>query len=261
VLRVEADGLVYYRFDGLQSGSHLRHGIFTRLGGVSRPPWHSLNVGASVGDDPQAVHENHCRIYRTLALSGERRTTAYQVGGNRVARVSSADVGRIIPGTDALVTDVPGVPLVMRFADCLPLVLYDQIRGVAALVHAGWKGTVSHIAAATVRFMSAHFGTRPADIIAGVGPGIGPCCYEIGPDVIGLVRQNLPFPGLLETEGNGSVHFDLWEANRVLLAQAGVGQIEVAGLCTACHTDEWFSHRAEHGRTGRFAAVVALEET
>ncbi len=254
---LEDEGVVFYQFAGLQS-DHLRHGVFSRLGGVSQPPWHSLNVGAFVGDDPEAVRINHRRIYRLLDVPPERRATARQAGGTRVAHVTRRGVGQTYAGTDSLLTDLPGVPLIMRFADCLPIILHDPLRGVAGIVHAGWKGTVGRIAEATIKSMSGHYNCRAADIRAGIGPGIGPCCYEIGPDVSQLVRRHLPFPGLLSHRGNGRAHLDLWEANRALLAQAGVREIEVAGICTACDTESWFSHRAEKGQTGRFAAVVAL---
>lgn len=257
--RLEDGGVVFYQFAGLQN-DRLRHGIFSRLGGVSQSPWDSLNVGAFVGDDPEAVRINHQRVYRLLDLPPERRATARQIGGARVAHVTRRGVGQTYAGTDSLLTDLPGVPLIMRFADCLPIILHDPVRGVVGIVHAGWKGTVGRIAEATVQSMTGHYGCRPADIRAGIGPGIGPGCYEIGPDVGQLVRQRLPFPGLLDPSGNGKAHLDLWEANRALLARAGVGKIEIAGICTACDTESWFSHRAEKGRTGRFAAVVALTD-
>ncbi|NOZ06828.1 MAG: peptidoglycan editing factor PgeF [Chloroflexi bacterium] len=260
VLRCEKQGVVFYQFTMLGNNGLFSHGIFSRRGGVSRPPWHSLNVGRTVGDDAAAVQTNHQRIYNTLNLPAAHRATARQVGGAQVACVTEEDAGYIFPATDALVTNVPGVPLVMRFADCLPIVLYDRVQGVAGLVHAGWKGTVRRIVQAAVQTMTRKYGCLPANIRAGIGPGIGPCCYEVGADVIRLVRQELPYPRLLESRAHGHAHLDLWEANRVLLAETGVTQIELAGLCTACHTDEWFSHRREHGRTGRFAVVIALEQ-
>ena len=258
VLRRESRGIVYYEFTSLGNSGLLSHGIFSRLGGVSSPPWHSLNVGGGVGDNVAAVQANHRRIYGTLNLPAEHHATARQVGGDRVACVTAREAGHTFPATDALVTNVPGIPLVMRFADCLPIMLYDPVQGVAGLVHAGWKGTVLRIVQAAVQTMAQNYGCLPANIRAGIGPGIGPCCYEVGADVMHLVQQELPYPRLLAQE-DGGVHLDLWEANRALLAETGVGQIEIAGLCTACHTEEWFSHRREKGRTGRFAAVLALQ--
>ncbi len=120
-------------------------------------------------------------------------------------------------------------------------------------------GTVRGTARVAVEAMRTHFGCRPADIRAGIGPSIGPDHYQVGADVVAQVRQAFEDPGSLFQQRNGSVHFDLWAANRKMLENAGVEQIETAGICTACHTEDWFSHRLERGRTGRFGAVVALE--
>jgi len=160
---------------------------------------------------------------------------------------------------DAIITDNPGVTLFMRFADCVPILLYDPSRRAVGIAHAGWQGTLKGVAAETVRSMQSAFGSRPDEILAGIGPSIGPDHYEIGPDVIARVRET--FDGdarsLLLADGERT-HFDLWAANWLLLERAGVRGVEVAGLCTACHTRDWYSHRAEEGRTGRFGALIAL---
>jgi YfiH family protein len=163
--------------------------------------------------------------------------------------------------TDALVTDVPGVFLMLRFADCVPVLFHDPVRQAVGLAHAGWRGTVSHIARATVEKMVDAFGCSPADIRAGIGPSIGPCCYEVGPEVVSAAQKAFPDAPFVLQRGSGERwHFDLWAANHHQLAAAGVTEIELSGLCTACRTDEWFSHRAEGGRTGRLAAVIGLRE-
>jgi YfiH family protein len=175
--------------------------------------------------------------------------------------VGQEDKGRVCPRTDALITATPGVPLMLRFADCVPILFYDPARKVVGLAHAGWRGTVAGIAQATVEAMGRTFGCRPQDMIAGIGPAIGPCCYTVGADVVQAVRQ--AFPGgseRLTHRAGGHWQLDLWSANQVQLAECGVGQIEVAGLCTACHTEEWFSHRATGGKTGRFGVLAGLWE-
>jgi len=257
VLRYEINGLVYYRFANLASYDEVFHGVFTRLGGVSNPPYHSLNAGHLVGDDHQAVEANHDLICQALGIPRRDIATAHQVHGSRVALVGPEARGRVIPATDALVTDVPGVALMLRFADCLPVLLYDPVRRAIGLAHAGWKGTIEGIAAKTALAMMEAYGSHPSDIIAGLGPCIGPCCYQVGSEVIELVKAKFnPWQGLLRLQGDNSVHFDLWEANRRQLAELGVEEIEMIELCTACRTDEFFSHRAEGGRTGRFAVVL-----
>jgi hypothetical protein len=149
----------------------------------------------------------------------------------------------------------------MRFADCVPLVLYDARRHAAGLVHAGWLGTVRKAAAAAVQAMNRVYGSRPADLQAGIGPSIGPDHYEVGADVQARVREAFgeASEAFLQDVG-GRLHFDLWSANRWLLEREGVDNVEVAEVCTACQPADWYSHRGERGRTGRFGAIVALAE-
>lgn len=259
MLRHEINGLVYYHFANLASRNEVVHGVFTRLGGASSSPYDALNVGHFVGDERGAVETNHDLICQALGISRKDITAAQQVHGSQVALVGLGDRGRVIPATDALVTDAPGVALLLRFADCLPVLLYDPVRRAIGLAHAGWRGTVKRIAAKTASAMLEAYGSRPADIVAGLGPCIGPCCYQVGTEVIEAVRAKFnPWRGLLRPQGDGSLHFDLWEANRRQLAELGIADIEVSQLCTACRTDEFFSYRAEGGHTGCFAVVLGM---
>lgn len=260
--RITHGPLAYYRFHSFPAGDGLVHGMFTRLGGYSQPPWNSLNTGHTVGDDPAAVDANHSAICEALAIEEGQLVSPHQVHGTDIVAVGRSDCGRVIARTDALVTGEPGVALLLRFADCVPVWLYDPGKRAAGLAHAGWRGMVAGVVAQTVRAMRDYFGCQPRDLIAGIGPSIGPCCYEVGIDVARAVKDaHAGQPGaFLEPRGAGKWHLDLWAAVRRQLAGAGVVQIEVAGLCTACHTDEWFSHRAEGGRTGRMGALIALRE-
>ncbi len=258
--RTTFKSLVYYRFHNLSSFDGLAHGVFTRLGGQSRPPWHTLNTGYAVGDDPGAVEANHYLICEALGFSTDDLVSPHQVHGTRVAVVSVGDRRTVIQGTDALITRSPGLLLLLRFADCTPVWLYDPVRQAIGLVHAGWRGTAAGTVRAAVDAMGDAFGSRPADLVAGIGPAIGPCCYEVGKEVADAVQAAFPGEGsrFLDAQLSGRWHLDLWEANRQHLVQAGVTRVEVAGVCTACHTDEWFSHRAERGRTGRIGALIGL---
>jgi YfiH family protein len=167
---------------------------------------------------------------------------------------------RWLAKADAMMTDRAGVTLSMRFADCVPILFTDPARGVIAMAHAGWRGTVQGIAAQTVRAMTQTYGSRPADIQAGIGPSIGPDHYQVGEEVVDAVRTYFNSgDGLIRRNpADGTAYLDLWAANRRDLERAGVEQIEVAGISTAERTDEFFSHRAEKGRTGRFGAVLCL---
>ena len=259
--RKRENGLVYYQFEQLAQLDGVKHAVFTRRGGVSSPPFDSLNVGSTVGDDPNSVAANRVRMAEALGLREEDSQTTWQVHGAVVVTAAEGPpIGDLPPKADGIITDQADVPLVMRFADCVPLIFYDPVRRVVGLAHAGWRGTVAGIGPATVRAMAETYGSRPEDIFAGVGPSIGPCHYEVGPEVVAQVREAFgSTQGLVEagTESHGP-HLDLWEANRRALEKSGVRRIGVSGLCTACHTHEFFSHRAEAGRTGRFGAVIVM---
>ncbi len=253
--------LRYYQFELLQDAG-LEHGIFTRQGGVSPAPWKALNLGGSVGDAPERVAENKHMLFNAI---GRHIGSAFEVWQVHGAEAIYARNPRLpdqpFQKADILLTDQPHVTLLMRFADCVPVLLYDPEHGAAGLVHAGWKGSVLKAAAQAVQKMSAWFGTRPREILAGIGPSIGAHHYTVGPEVADQVQA--AFDGLadslLSSSNGAGVQFDLWEANRLVLEQAGVRNIEVAELCTACHPEDWFSHRGEHGQTGRFGAYVALK--
>jgi YfiH family protein len=259
MIRTTRDGLVLYQFAQLVPYAELQHAVFTRWGGQSQGVFSRLNVGSLVGDDPAAVEANHELICASLGLRREALVTARQVHGGHVAEVGAADAGAILPATDALVSDEPGVALLLRFADCVPLVLYDPRRRAIGLAHAGWRGMVAGVVPNTVAALHSAFGCRPADLVVGLGPAIGPCCYEVGADVIVEVERLFGRSSdLLRRQPDGRVHLDLPGAVRWQLQRRGVVQIEDSGLCTSCHCDEFYSHRARKGHTGRFAVIVAL---
>ena len=258
LLRRDSNGIVTYHFENL-AGEGLVHAVFTRMGGVSKGPFATLNVGKSVGDDEVAVAENHARIYAHLGLQADQVVTTHQVHGNQVAFVAADSIGQVIPATDGLVTGAPGIALMLRFADCQPILLYDPVRHALGLVHAGWRGVAQGIAHRAVEAMKGAFGSKPGDLLAGLGPAIGPCCYTVGHEVAAAMGYALSdWQQVLQPDGN-DWSFDLPAANAQQLAATGVQQLEQAGLCTACRQEEFFSHRGDNGRTGRFAVVAFLE--
>jgi len=258
MLRERVDGVVLYRFDGLSGADGLLHAVLTRIGGVSKGHCATLNLGHTVGDDLVDVEENHRIALGALGLELGQAVSPHQVHGARVGVVGRAHLGTVQPATDALVTDAPGVPLLMRFGDCAPVLFFDPARRVIGMAHAGWRGVAAGSVPATVRTMTEQFGCDPADLLAGVGPAIGPCCYEVGPEVVAAVEAACPPGTEAARDVNGRTHLDLPGAVCAQLRAAGVEQIEDSGLCTACRVDEFFSHRAEHGRTGRFGIVMEL---
>ncbi len=260
MLRRESGDMTTYHFESLDVAG-LDHAVFTRLGGVSHEPFDTLNVSHNVDDDKAHVAENLARVYAHLGLNAAQVTSPRQVHGNRVAVITSADAGTTIPDTDGLVTTAPHVALLLRFADCQPILLYDPVRHALGLIHAGWRGVAQGIARRAVETMVQAFGTRPADLIAGLGPAIGPCCYTVGDKVAAAMGYVLPkWSEAMSPQGEDAWYLDLSAANAQQLAAEGVRQIETANLCTSCSHDEFYSHRAGNGRTGRFAVVAYLME-
>jgi YfiH family protein len=256
--RIEQHGLVYYKFD---QWSGLRHGVFTRHGGVSTDPWASLNLGGNVGDSSANVRCNHERMYAALDVNGERACTVWQVHSADVIIADAPVRGRRwLAAADALITDREGVPLSMRFADCVPLLFFDRVRGVIGIAHAGWRGTIQGVGSNTIRTMQQAYGSRPGDIQVGIGPSIGVANYQVGEEVVKAVEAYFGrIEGLIRRDpDDGTAYLDLWAANRLDLERVGVEDIEVSGICTAERVDEFFSHRKEKGRTGRFGAVISL---
>jgi len=251
--------LRYFNFETF-SRPEITHAIFTRHGGFSPAPWDSLNVGGFIGDDLERVIENRVRAFRAVNREPD---SVYDVWQVHSAEVVCTTVPRPpeIPHlrADAILTDNPAVTLFMRFGDCVPILLFDSAKRVVGLVHAGWQGTVKKIVAVAVETMQIVYDSQPESILAGIGPSIGAHHYEVGPEVVAQVEKNFgEFAADLLPVHNSAVQFDLWNANRVLLEQTGVRHIEIAEICTACHLEDWYSHRAENGKTGRFGALIGL---
>lgn len=257
-----------YTFARFASFPRLRHGITRRAPGLNRDG----DLSFTSGGDPATVAASWRAWANAVGVAADAIVSARLVHGADVHHAGAADRGRWATGqprpvADALLTDRPGTPLLLTVADCAPLLFHDPARGVVGLAHAGWRGTVADIAGATVRAMTARYGSDPRDILAGIGPAIGACCYVVGPEVVaawralGVADDTVArFVGL---DGEREQwRFDLPRANRLLLERAGLpaANIEDAARCTACHLDEYFSHRAERGRAGRFAAIIALAE-
>ena len=242
------------------------HGFSTRLGGVSPAPWDSLNLGAGRGDDPARVGENFRRFCRAVGTDADALVKNRQVPGTTIRSVTRADVlsDPSLPGefpADGLVTDQPGVCLTIFSGDCIPILLYDPIRRVIAAVHAGWRGCAGGILAKTVRAMTENCGTDPADLLAAIGPCIGPCCFETDDDVPAAMRAALGADAepCLRYQAP-KWHVDLSGLNRQWLLRAGLlpEHIERSELCTACRPDLFWSHRKMGERRGVQAAMIAL---
>src|SRR3990172_9345637 len=252
----QAGALRVFRFDSF-SETRIQHGVLSRKGGVSPPPWDSLNAGGTVGDDPARVKENRHRVFRSLDLDPASAYDVWQVHSADILVVEAPRGEAAVVKADGMVTQTPGVTLFMRFADCVPILLVDPVRGSVGMAHAGWLGTVRQTARQLVRTMVEACGSKPQDLQAGLGPSIAAHHYPVGRDVVERFESELgPAAKAHFHIVNGRTHLDLWSANRAQLEAEGVRQVEVSGVCTACDLDVWYSHRGEEGRTGRFAALL-----
>ncbi|HJA14721.1 MAG TPA: peptidoglycan editing factor PgeF [Candidatus Butyricimonas faecavium] len=269
MIKVERDKVAFYQFLGLRDFPGLSHFVSGREGGVSVGRQTALNLGFMDEDRDERVLVNRMLLAEAIGcgvddftLGEQKHTTHVEV----VDRVQRGRGGRgkatRLPSTDALITKETGVCLMVLAADCVPVLMYDSRMRVIAAVHAGWRGTVGKIAAKTVERMREEFGCDPRDIIIGIGPSIGPCCFEVGEEVIEAAGEGLgDLKGLVEPgKQTGKYQLNLWEANRRQLRQVGVEDtcIEVAGICTVCHRDQFFSYRGDRGNTGRFGAGIML---
>ena len=245
----------------------IKHGISTRIGGVSTGEYNSLNIGISVGDNCDNVISNRRMLCEALDIDAECLTVCNQVHGDRIIEISKEKCGCGISldiyaeTADAMLTNARNVALQCGFADCVPILLYAPDKEVAAVAHAGWKGTVAEIAAKTVRLMSDNYDCNPSRIIAGIGPSIGPCCFEVDEFVANCFYERFKASShLLISKRQNKYNIDLWLANKLQLLRVGLIEenISCAGLCTACNTDLFYSYRKENGKTGRHAAIIAL---
>ncbi len=231
------------------------HGFTTRQGGVSPAPWNSFNLGGAVGDDPARVAENWRLLERETGLGFAR---VHQVHGARAVLFSHATPPR--EEADAVVSATSGVAACVSVADCVPVLLADPRSGAVAAVHAGWRGTLARASAEGVRALARETGAIPGELLAALGPSIGPCCYQVSSELAARFRSELGPEGIAP---GIAPKLDLWAANEAILRAAGVRpeRIEVLGRCTSCERDLFFSHRRDSGRTGRQMAFVAPRST
>ena len=293
----QQDTTCFLQFHSFGQFPNVRHGIFTRQGGYSSAPYQSLNTMGALrgGDNLDNVIRNRALALHILELDAIPCITLWNVHGADVHVPNHTTKWRTdwahhsyydrtwtpeeIHKGDALITQQRGVALTLSFADCVPIVFYDPVQQAIGIAHGGWRGTARGVVLATVEAMREHFSSNPADIRAGIGPSIGPCCYEVSEQVrdLFLGRQHFDdmptlarFRDAIHESATFSVRhlpdreslrLDLWETNRRQLLFAGLTpeHIEVSSICTSCHVDRFFSHRAEHGKTGRFPVVIALQ--
>jgi hypothetical protein len=257
----ESAGVPYYVCSALAQDSGIRHGFSTRRGGVSLAPDGILNLGYVPWDSHDNVKENRRRFLSALGLTPDCLATVEQVHSTEFHII----IGRAHQWNpnmhgDALVTAERGVALAVQVADCFPVLISDPKTGTIAAVHAGWRGTLARILPQTLSGMKHKLGVDPARVLVAIGPGIRHCCFEVGSEVAAAFKAAFPGACLCCPHPNhrGKHFLDMPRALTLQLAEAGVSQETVhdLGLCTRCHTDEFFSYRAEGSGTGRMMAVI-----
>ena len=268
-LETEKNGLVFYTIPSFTATGLVTHGFTTRNGGCSEFPYASLNTALHVGDLDDRVLANRTKACRALGMNPADLVTCQQVHGDAVHIVTETDTGRgavefaaAIPDTDALATNVAGIPIACCYADCAPIFLLDPVKRVVAVAHAGWKGTAAKIGLKTVRKMTEQYDTIPSDCLAGIGPSIGPCCYEVDESVAENFREGFSETNVLtQALQPGKWRLDVRQANLAALLEAGlrIENISLAGICTSCKNDEFFSYRAENEVTGRMSSLIMLK--
>lgn len=265
----------YITFPVLSGLDFIRHGFSTRLGGVSTGIYESMNLGSDSAidqDNPENIKENFRRMAESLGVPISSMVISKQVHKTNILLVTKKDCGkgllypRDYDEIDGLITNQPGITLVTKYADCVPLFFVDPLKKAIGLSHSGWRGTVQKIGKITVEEMTRHFGSDPKDIIAVIGPSICASCYEIGVEVAkefekafgDRCRDN----HILSRTESGSFQCNLWAANQAVMEEAGLlpGHIHISGVCTSCHSDLLFSHRKTQGKRGTLAAFLAIRD-
>lgn len=304
MIEQQRENACFLQFNQFLPFPEISHGVFTRLGGYSTFPYQGLNASYSTGDGFDNVVRNRLTVLEALDISTYPCATLWQVHGADVATLDTEQevwddwrtdwahrsyflgeqelvwTTKARRKADAIITRQTGVALALSFADCTPLLFYDPVQRVIAMAHGGWRGTARGIALATVEAMSARFDCQPRNILAGVAPSIGACCYEVTERVRDLyageeqfdemhtleryrklVRESAVF-STRQLPDRTSLRLDIRETNRNQLLMAGLRpeHIEMSGICTGCRTDLFFSHRVEQGKTGRFPVILALKQ-
>jgi polyphenol oxidase len=269
MIRHELNELVYFSYPLFESLERILSVVSSRKGGASAKPYDSLNLALSVGDDHEAVKTNRERLCQTIGIEVDAMTIAQLVQGTHIEVVKSSSQGlsatekaQRFVDTDGLITNEASVPLFIFIADCAALSFFDPKRNVIGIGHAGWRGAAGGIARKMIEAMNAAFDCNPADILVGISPSIGPCCYQVREDVVAAFQATYPEQArsFFVQQPDGSIHLDMWTALTCQLQSSGIqaAHIELAGICTACHTDLFYSNRAEGGKTGRFTGMITL---
>lgn len=258
--QVSKQGLNLLQSPLLGSFENLVHAFTTRHGGETSSPYEHFNLGRHV-KDPEIQEDalrNREKLCRSLGLNFENVAIPGQVHSATVKVVETHRSRPEMKAVDGLVTGSTELPLVLHFADCVPVIVYDRVKHKAGVFHAGWRGTAAKIVGRGVELLMGEYGCQSKDLVAAVGPAIGRCCYPTGDNVYEALRITVDYPDQLFGEIDGQKCPDLKAINAMQLMEAGVTEVDVSDWCTACAPELFYSHRQSGGTTGRQAALVSL---
>ena len=267
----ENKGVVWLSYPAFEKFPDIVQAFSTRLGGVSQGIYSSMNLSFTRGDDEASVHENYRRFAAAVGFEAEDIVTSDQTHTANVRVITEEDRGngitkpRQYTDVDGMITNVPGLVLATFYADCVPLYFVDPVHHAIGLSHSGWRGTVAKIGAVTVERMREEYGSDPGDIYSAIGPSICQDCYEVSEDVIQEFRTAFgrkDWDVLFYRKENGKYQLNLWEANRIIMQEAGIREehISMPGICTCCNPEFLFSHRASHGKRGNLGAFLGIRK-
>lgn len=260
ILRKE-NNIKYLQFKNLSEFDHLKHFSTTRIGGISSKKLESLNLGYTVNDNPKNVSSNLEQLAKSQGFEKKQMVSPKQTHSKNIGIVKSAQ--GIFPNTDALITNKPNICIFIRTADCVPILLFDPIQKAIAAIHSGWKSTIQKISKHTVELMQNEFGTKPENIVAGIGPSIGHEVYEVGSEVIDLFHKQFGENHIVTPIKNSNKGLlNLWEINKQILVECGIpeNKIEIAQICTYANPELFYSARRDGVKTGRLATGIMLKE-
>lgn len=264
---MKKEDIFYYTINSFEKTGLVKHLFTTRIGGVSSGPYYSLNLGLKTGDNIDNIKKNFLKVFEIMSTSEKDVVFSNQVHGTNIQIVDdeistdNAYKSRLKDGVDGLVTNVKNITLATFYADCVPIFFLDKEKQVVGLVHAGWRGTVKGIACKMVDILVEKFNSQPKDILVGIGPSIGQCCFEVGEEVFKEFKK--AYTDIIDNitqKISDKYYIDLWKTNKLILEKKGIlpSNISISGLCTSCNTDLFFSYRKEKGKTGRMAALIKL---
>ena len=267
----ENKGVTWLTYPAFEQFKDIVHGFSTRLGGVSKGIYASMNLSFTRGDEDADVRENYRRFAAALGFSEKDIVTSDQTHTANVRIVTDEDRGngitkpRPYTDVDGMITNVRGLVLATFYADCVPLYFADPKNKAIGLSHSGWRGTVGRMGEKTLKTMNEAFGTQPQDVIAAIGPSICGDCFEVGPEVVeefAKIFSKKQMEAICHAGRNDRSYLDLWRANRIILEEAGVQpqNISVTNICTRCNPDLLYSHRIMGAQRGNLAAVLMIKE-